>query len=241
MILPTYFNPRAPRGARLARVNADVNRELFQSTRPSRGATHPKCLSGLCQAISIHAPLAGRDQFLLISASRPCYFNPRAPRGARRRLQLFYLRKIAFQSTRPSRGATSTAQRLVGSKGFQSTRPSRGATSKQDRTIRGDLDISIHAPLAGRDRKANFSRFSLNISIHAPLAGRDDGYCRRTWLWYKFQSTRPSRGATFTVDLNGKPLLISIHAPLAGRDERHSILWSECKISIHAPLAGRDN
>ena len=34
---------------------------VFQSTRPLRGATPVEQLVGMDQAISIHAPLAGRD------------------------------------------------------------------------------------------------------------------------------------------------------------------------------------
>ena len=61
------FNPRAPRGARLAsKTQAEAILE-----------------------ISIHAPREGRDRCLLILVSRLFYFNPRAPRGARR---LIFLR-----------------------------------------------------------------------------------------------------------------------------------------------------
>ena len=79
----------------------------------------------------------------------------------------------------------------------------------------------------------------------------------------KFQSTRPSRGATDRWWDEIEPTLISIHAPLAGRDR--TAPFSPCRpidfnpraprgarpesaargrgtrrISIHAPLAGRD-
>ena len=55
------FNPRAPCGARqTVRLWAEED-EIFQSTRPLRGATC-KCDSWLLiSEISIHAPLAGRD------------------------------------------------------------------------------------------------------------------------------------------------------------------------------------
>ena len=82
----------------------------FQSTRPSRGATvfHQKNYQQ--QGISIHAPLAGRDRAMICA-------------------------------------------RLI-SKLFQSTRPSRGATSRKFVLVL-PLDISIHAPLAGRDHTNN--------------------------------------------------------------------------------------
>ena len=102
------FNPRAPRGAR--QVNIWQNRMLdlisihaplagrdyaqglwsrdmvlFQSTRPSRGATVTEN-ADTCQ---------NRN------------FNPRAPRGARHDLRRQLHRSQRFQSTRPSRGATA--------------------------------------------------------------------------------------------------------------------------------------
>ena len=56
-----HFNPRAPCGARLSDRLKAGDSLIFQSTRPLRGATlaPPPLLSELL--ISIHAPLAGRD------------------------------------------------------------------------------------------------------------------------------------------------------------------------------------
>ena len=59
--------------------------ELFQSTRPSRGATIAAEAQTGRLHISIHAPLAGRD---------PVFAN-------------IGEQAIKFQSTRPSRGATA--------------------------------------------------------------------------------------------------------------------------------------
>ena len=124
-----YFNPRAPRGARP------------QPLPPQPQKTN----------ISIHAPLAGRDFFSGDLYAGETYFNPRAPRGARRNAAIDKVKEAIFQSTRPSRGATSVPRVL-------SCWPM----------------ISIHAPLAGRDFANAFMRFATScISIHAPLAGRD--------------------------------------------------------------------
>ena len=90
-ILSNYFNPLAPRGARLVdaatyaqicdfnplaprgarRMKKDLKRccNIFQSTRPSRGETLSHDLAGKALVfISIHSPLAGRDASL--SATR---------------------------------------------------------------------------------------------------------------------------------------------------------------------------
>ena len=102
--------------------------------------------------ISIHAPREGRDPCQGISGWSRCYFNPRAPRGARlphrgkvivhivisihapregRDAEKTYqgVETLLFQSTRPARGATSGPKKepLEVSR-FQSTRPARGAT-----------------------------------------------------------------------------------------------------------------
>ena len=190
------FNPRAPRGARRWSFRCKISLSRFQSTRPSRGATQRpvidltvRCkisihapLAGRDQGcpclhrrseISIHAPLAGRDRLLVPSTRYQQDFNPRAPRGAR-----------------PATGKSSSPRIL-----FQSTRPSRGATSS---LCGGYVQSSYFNPRAPRG-------------------------ARRTSIWIsgcggRFQSTRPSRGATTQKPLSIVVLRISIHAPLAGRD-----------------------
>ena len=57
------------------------------------------------------------------------------------------------------------------------------------------------------------------ISTHAPLAGRDVLVVSIGIKVFKFQPTRPLRGATESVPaLATSDFLISTHAPLAGRD-----------------------
>ena len=103
-----YFNPRAPCGARLNRFSLLMMIFNYFNPRAPCGARHSRCpLDGYCFSISIHAPLAGRDDLnnllsfvpLGISIHAPLagrdlkwniwprlqyeYFNPRAPCGAR--------------------------------------------------------------------------------------------------------------------------------------------------------------
>ena len=100
--------------------------------------------------------------------------------------------------------------------------------------------ISIHAPLAGRDQFPVAQVHIGCISIHAPLAGRDCTSFSFFSSRCRFQSTRPSRGATYSRQWANRCMLISIHAPLAGRDRAAAEYGANSKISIHAPLAGRD-
>ena len=102
----SYFNPRAPCGARLPKFWYKWTKSGFQSTRPVRGATRQSCWTmpnaaisihapragrdepdgtySQVRVISIHAPRAGRDELQSLSASALSNFNPRAPCGARR-------------------------------------------------------------------------------------------------------------------------------------------------------------
>ena len=128
------------------------------------------------------------------------------------------MREFLFQSTLPSRGATrsSLPRDLILS--FQSTLPSRGATAFCE-TLSVTLLISIHAPLAGSDFIGNRQlSYVVSISIHAPLAGSDIIELFLPLFCTRFQSTLPSRGATFSRFITFYCFVISIHAPLAGSD-----------------------
>ena len=149
------FNPRDPHGSR----------RLFIGVAP------------FYKPISIHATLTGRDHrpffskilptfyfnprdphgsrpILIPSLSLCCHFNPRDPHGSRPLLPCCSLRrKYRFQSTRPSRVATSA-------------RPPRSTLIPE---------ISIHATLTGRDKTAKCGLYYTPISIHATLTGRDRG------------------------------------------------------------------
>ena len=78
--------------------------------------------------VSIHAPHEGRDSVRSTVIPIGRRFNPRAPRGAR---------------PMPRRKGRSYLP-------FQSTRPTRGATTLADGIARVDA-VSIHAPHEGRD------------------------------------------------------------------------------------------
>ena len=101
-----YFNPRAPHGARQDMSLAGKRAGIFQSTRPSWGATFLALSSGALVVFQSTRPSRGATADVMpVVAPRP------------------------FQSTRPSRGATRAGRTPEKQKRvFQSTRPSRGAT-----------------------------------------------------------------------------------------------------------------
>ena len=169
-----FQSTRPARGA--TTTNRPPNwRRMFQSTRPARGATcgeQPRTSARSCfnpraprgarryapfevaapWTVSIHAPRAGRDVSRERTSLGAICFNPRAPRGARRMSDWSAATLMAFQSTRPARGATALKGHGKRPFWFQSTRPARGATNS----------------------KGQYS-FQERVSIHAPRAGRDDG------------------------------------------------------------------
>ena len=190
------FNPRAPEGARLVPIIRPTIMDMFQSTRPRRGATNSSRPRSALWCVSIHAPPKGRDQFVSAALCVVVCFNPRAPEGAR---PLIFAGKASgelFQSTRPRRGATENAvdelpvsdvsihappkgrdlaigalRRIAVE--FQSTRPRRGATRPVQVIRCGKKGFNPRAPEGARPR-----------TRAAPTRGK------------KFQSTRPRRGAT---------------------------------------------
>ena len=191
--------------------------------------------------ISIHAPLAGRDAIPSRLTAVTSAISIHAPLAGR------------------DDNKTMLRERL----GISIHAPLAGRDREWANRCMLEL-ISIHAPLAGRDPLPPIALSTGFISIHAPLAGRDIRGIRHisTILYFNprapcgarpitgrsnaldvlFQSTRPLRGATFSV----RPVWIADHdfnprAPCGAR--LCGILACYCKwmISIHAPLAGRDN
>ncbi len=85
----------------------------FQSTRPLRGATTKLLISLSKSCISIHAPLAGRDQTAGLSAN-DYMISIHAPLAGRdATMSQIMLGVVPFQSTRPLRGATTSKTHAV--------------------------------------------------------------------------------------------------------------------------------
>ena len=105
------------------------------------------------------------------------------------------------------------------------------------------MNFNPRAPCGARPQQAGRRKRLHPISIHAPRAGRDQAVDTITKaIAWKFQSTRPVRGAT--GPLRGSRQHQREHfnprAPCGAR--RHGLHGSDGRyaISIHAPRAGRD-
>ena len=212
-----HFNSHAPCGARRSRGNTMAATGPFQLTRPLRGATMIRLKWLRVCSISTHTPLAGRDSFRRINKNAFC-ISTHTPLAGRDGNEI----GLGFPKL------ISTHTPLAG----------RDLKPHQEQLL---LKISTHTPLAGRDREDCSLYPHQAISTHTPLAGRDDSdgdgeidsedfnshapcgarrlKSRTTSLRFRFQLTRPLRGATRELGLSGESLAISTHTPLAGRDE----------------------
>ncbi len=213
-----YFNPRSPHRERRLSVTIHVHNKVFQSTLPSQGATGLETGEYIVKQISIHAPLTGSDGHEVQMVWRRSYFNPRSPHRERRRRE-----HVVREAYKISIHAPLTGSDPPGC------------------AIWERLLISIHAPLTGSDyggHNGHYGRVDFNprsphrerqicasvftpevvISIHAPLTGSDVDVWVFCSVYYRFQSTLPSQGATFLPCLILTLCCISIHAPLTGSD-----------------------
>ena len=146
--------------------------------------------------VSIHAPRTGRDVQKAQALDANQSFNPRAPHGARQWSSRKLTTAVAFQSTRPARGATKARTGLPSTERvsihaprtgrdrhmphlpnipgeFQSTRPARGATYQPPISDRHEPCFNPRAPHGARLRSDSRDANLRSVSIHAPRTGRD--------------------------------------------------------------------
>ena len=193
----TYFNPRAPHGARRFVFRLAPSSKRFQSTRSAwsatassqpqgqshddfnprapHGARHPpEEPSPRPSPISIHALRMERDIFAPTTALGWTDFNPRAPHGARPHAALVRAGIPRFQSTRSAWSAThAEGAGRVGNRDFNPRAP-HGA---RRRVERGD-------PRHRRFQSTRSAWSATSETTDQTGAGR-------------FQSTRSAWSATF--------------------------------------------
>ena len=168
-----YFNPRPPRGGRLAHRGAGDGPTAFQSTPPARGATPPDTVSAVSGGISIHAPREGGDII---------------PRIA------WYVKRISIHAPREG-GDGDIPDATAWTVQFQSTPPARGATATPLKA-RHIYKISIHAPREGGDLLGDgLLAAPRDFNPRPPRGGRQLRLGSAV-ADLVFQSTPPARGAT---------------------------------------------
>ena len=148
---------------------------IFQSTRPIRGATPHG--GGMCRLLA--------------------NFNPRAPYGARQLVRVMptFAPQISIHAPHTGRDG-GTHYQLCLNLLFQSTRPIRGATVFPSLVVKDFIYFNPRAPYGARLCFRSYVHRFRDISIHAPHTGRDSASSLASGALDRFQSTRPIRGAT---------------------------------------------
>ena len=243
-----HFNSHAPCGARHRDAEREERQRHFNSHAPC-GARHVDDYieADSAEDFNSHAPCGAR-RGVPAKARQGRNFNSHAPCGARHNYTDSVYNTDTFQLTRPLRGATEDGDVTVPTVGISTHTPLAGRDISYLRQW-NVVFISTHTPLAGRDLKPPSPRPRPRISTHTPLAGRDlcgglrssqqDDFnshapCGARQLLlpslfpsFKFQLTRPLRGATAYLEEYARHIMISTHTPLAGRDRSAcSILFS---------------
>ena len=146
------------------------------------------------------------------------YFNPRSPRGERRRLTGCIWNRWRFQPTLPAWGATVVA-----------TLDEMGIT------------VSTHAPRVGSDfATLQEGIIAMSVSTHAPRVGSDRSTQRYPMTTFPFQPTLPAWGATISWRKYTSAESVSTHAPRVGSDARPVVVKYNVPVSTHAPRVGSD-
>ena len=146
------------------------------------------------------------------------YFNPRAPYGARPSACLPPVRYTYFNPRAPYGARLISELKQSVELLFQSTRPIRGATYICFLSPSTLINFNPRAPYGARHVGHNSSDdLAQNFNPRAPYGARLP-YWAKTFNSFKFQSTRPIRGATRSSPVITSNQFISIHAPHTGRD-----------------------
>ena len=198
-----YFNPRAPRGARpfSARLSSTVIIISIHVPREGHDGGNPSTLTK--GAISIHVPREGHDRgggdfsppakrfqstcpargttlFSCYGAGQCAYFNPRAPRGARRRRVCLNSRFRDFNPRAP-RGARRCASSNHQVGGHFNPRAPRGA--RQHHIAIRALTKVFQSTCPARGTTANMHNFFVQICARVtniPLKGMP--YLQKTYV-----------------------------------------------------------
>ena len=171
-----HFNPRTPRGVRLAphagggaailisihapREGCDTINQLrmafqiqFQSTHPARGATYHVVSVHLSAVFQSTHPARGATCSWPDFPGDLRYFNPRTPRGVRRRTVIHILAHVNFNPRTPRGVRLGMMRPSLMRTLFQSTHPARGATRWTGCRCSGSHNFNPRTPRGVRLRQ----------------------------------------------------------------------------------------
>ena len=170
---------------------------VFQSTLPARGATS---LATACRVRCLHfnprSPRGERRRAVRQICSVRKDFNPRSPRGERPQPIYRPLTKTYFNPRSP-RGERHGALHLhMLCNRISIHAPREGSDATRDCYTPCGAQFQSTLPARGATRSRWRATVGTCISIHAPREGSDSACIRRVSQWLGFQSTLPARGAT---------------------------------------------
>ena len=214
------FNPRLPRGRRLFLPDPNRINIRFQPTPPSREATEMPAKHLEDFLFQPTPPSREATETVHGAYTMQNDFNPRLPRGRRRRLRILCRTGFQFQPTPPSREATRVPSKRSssGSPNFNPRLPRGRRLIRRIKTRYTITDFNPRLPRGRRQQQVLQAHSRQNFNPRLP------------------------RGRRRHMDrLFNDLYIISTHASLAGGD--YTAAWPEeedPKISTHASLAGGD-
>ena len=173
----------------------------------------------------------------------PCCFNPRSPHGERQKLSNYLQTRLRVSIHAPHTGSDLfPAQYNLRAREFQSTLPTRGATSIIIIHFSPLALFQSTLPTRGATPLSFICKVPINVSIHAPHTGSDLRHCCLSDISITSfnprspHGERPSSGCKGRISVN-----VSIHAPHTGSDRGFRQLQTRSGVSIHAPHTGSDS
>ena len=263
----THFNPRAPYGARLPsyqpmclydaisihapHTGRDTTREMprtrgnvFQSTRPIRGATIKGKITDIESVISIHAPHTGRDHNRTKTDTEELYISIHAPHTGRdveayaeRRLYDISIhaphtgrdvldcqfnwvgRKISIHAPHTGRDSRRRFDSIRYPK-FQSTRPIRGATIFIPIFRFHSQYFNPRAPYGARRLGNSLQVVFMNFNPRAPYGARRPSVQSWYILRHDFNPRAPYGARPNQVDRAGDVSHFNPRAPYGARQQK---------------------
>ena len=241
---PERFQPTRPlRGATSSRSTSARSRRNFNPRAPCGARPPDGTISPVADDISTHAPLAGRDEIVVLLHGHITNFNPRAPCGARHPSQTYKRPKELDFNPRAPCGARLDASVTVtpAAADFNPRAPCGARQVSSVHFPARTRNFNPRAPCGARHKRVfGVHRDAIHFNPRAPCGARLAGR-RKITTMLGFQPTRPLRGATAGWAVTGSGTSeISTHAPLAGRDIKGGdVLSVSADFNPRAPCGAR--
>jgi len=195
-----------------------IRRRLqFQSTLPSRGATLAQRPAHNVSLVSIHAPLARSDPLHGRQRQAAHRFNPRSPREERHAGVSRPPAHRTFQSTLPSRGATQQVWDSLDKLTVSIHAPLARSDESQLADSRRHQSFNPRSPREERRETAPVCSLRTRFNPRSPREERPPPIAAR-WCRKRFNPRSPREERHARRQLPRPPRIVSIHAPLARSD-----------------------